>query len=860
MVAGLLVVGGVALGAWAYGSLAPHPNATVPPVPLVIKIGTHLGTSCSASGTATHCSIAAFKIAAYSSVVFAVMAASTTAPSAVSGTLNGKTFASVTSETGGSNTAMWLYLVNNATAHASATLYANFTAGTIYTILGVDVQNVTTSALDGSAGVNAGTGTTASCQVTTTVFPDLVVEFATKTATSTVGTWSASGGDAKVLSAADLSSFSGSVYTDANGFTISDGSTGLFTESATMAAPHQWSAVCLALKTAPLPVAPTSFATGAITTTTVPLTWVNGHASPVLNTTIDQATYSGGSCGAYTVHHSVGSAQAHAYTVTGLTSGNHYCFRASNWNSSGQGAFSTVLSNVVTAHAPPAPSAVTATASYGSTTFLSVGWTNPLGTLTSNDVYYGTTAACGGSQTDLSVGVETFASVGPLSAGTTYYVQVSATNATGLGAKSACVTAATYATPAATSHLAASSVTSTTVTLSWTNPSGVTNDTLLSGTTCGTWIQRSVGAVSTVTLGSLNPNTKYCFSVEAWASGVVSTVEHPYLNVTTVSVPPSAPSNIHPTANTTTSVALKWTQAFASVGSITNDTVYYGTVCGTWAAHLTTGGPMTTYTLAGLSGSSTYCVAVGAWTSGGEGSLDYVNVTTLNGPPTAPTGLAVVTAGQHQITFHWTEPSGTLVNNTVAYSLTAACAGSPVFISTGGPTTSWTLTGLVSFTHYYVEVSAWTSGGVGPYSSCVTMISQSATPPAPIIDTHLTTVGNTWVDLVWSNPASYSLFNNTVYYGPTCAVTYGGWAYAVSTVGVTTSFNVTGLTAHSTYCFSVTAWDGQSNLSLPFLTGLLGAALGSGNGFPLWLIVTGVGAALGLFALFTVGGKRRRHG
>lgn len=857
----LVLSSAVALGAWAYEANQHRSGGSnqTGPVPQVIKIGTKLGSSCGSGSTVSTCSITGFTIVSYSSVVLFVMANSVTAPSHVGGKLNGKTFALVTSEIGSTNTGNWVYLVNNATAHATSTLYANFTAATLYTMLAIDVQNVTTSALDAD-GVNQGTGTTGSCPVTTTVQPDLILMGITKSGPSTLGTWAASGGDSKVLSAGDLSAFSGASYTDANGFTISDGSTGPFTIAATMSAGHQWAATCVALKTAPLPAAPTSFAVGTVTTTTVPLTWVNQHASPVLNSTVYQATYSGGSCGAYTVHHSVGSAQATSYTVTGLTSGQKLCFKVANWNSSGLGAYSAILSDVQTAHVPPAPSSVTASASYGSTTTIDAAWVNPVGTLTDNIVYYGTTAACGGAQTtdDLG-GPSTYAAIGGLSAGTTYYVQVAASNATGTGAKSACVGALTYTTPTATTLLSASSVSTTTVTLSWAQPVGftVTNDTVFWGTTCGTWAQISAGAVSTYTLTSLNPNTKYCVTVAAWAAGLKGPIEHPYLNATTVSVPPSKPSNLHPTHNTTTSVALKWTQAVASVGSITNDTVYYGTICGTWAARLTTGGPATTYTLSGLSGSSTYCVAVGAWTSGGEGSLDYTNVTTLNGPPTAPTHLTLLTASRHTLTFRWVQPSGTLVNDTVAYGTTSACGGTETLVSTGGPTTSWTLSGLLAFTTYYVRVAAWTSGGEGPYSTCVPMITQNPTPPAPIINVVLTTVGNTYVDLVWANPANYSLLNNTVFYGPTCSATYSGWAHSVSTVGVTTSFNVTGLTAHSSVCFAVTAWDGESNLSAPFLTDTGGGSVPitpSGE-VTLWLLLAAVAAG---FLLLIVGMRRYR--
>ena len=766
-----------------------------------IHVGPPVGSGCS-----TSCSVTTLKTAAYSAVLAFITEGSTTVPTTPTSAVG--TFALVNSETGGGS-GEWVYLANNVSASAAATVTAPALTNPS-TFITVDVQNVTTSALDAS-GVATGSSTvSASC--VTTVSNDAVFLGVSKTGTVTAsGVWSGTGGSLLLSEA----SASGTTYNKGAALYQADASTGSFVISAASTSSSVGVGVCVALKAALVPVAPASVSVGTVTTTTVPLTWTNRHG-PVLNSTVYVAPYSGGSCGAYSVHHSVGSAQARAYTIAGLTSGQHICVKVTDWNSTGQSAFSTVLSNVVTAHIPPAPSAVLVAAVYGSTTDLGVSWVQPLGTVTDNHVYYGTTAACGGIQAALDVGVETHADLGSLAPSTAFYVQVTASNATGESAESACASGTTNAVVGHPTALHASGITPTTATITWSQPSGsVANDTLLYGASCGVWTRVSEGSVSTAALGSLNPLTTYCVTVQAWSAGVSGAYAHPYLNFTTTNAPPSRPTLLTAVAVGRTYADLTWTQGVPSSGSIVNNTVFYGTACGTWGGKLSTAGAAVAFNLSVLNPSSTYCVAVSAWTLGGPSHLDYTNVTTLAGLPSAPTALTLVVSGLHGFTFRFTNPVASLVNDTVRYGTVAGCGAPLTHVSTGGPTTSWSLGGLTPYTSYFVSVAAWTSGGPSVYSACAVFITQDSTPPAPVLG--IPTVGDTWVVVTWTNAPHYVLTNDTIYYGPTCGSTYFDWLHVTSTGSARTSFNVTGLAEGSPVCFAVTAWADQSNLSHPFL-------------------------------------------
>jgi len=73
-------------------------------------------------------------------------------------------------------------------------------------------------------------------------------------------------------------------------------------------------------------------------------------------------------------------------------------------------------------------------------------------------------------------------------------------------------------------------ITSDGATASWTqavfsNHSAVMNDTVLVGTTCGTWTTRlsTEGAAVTYYVGNLSPNTAYCVAIQAWNATASST-------------------------------------------------------------------------------------------------------------------------------------------------------------------------------------------------------------------------------------------------------------------------------------------------------------------------------------------------
>jgi hypothetical protein len=269
------------------------------------------------------------------------------------------------------------------------------------------------------------------------------------------------------------------------------------------------------------------------------------------------------------------------------------------------------------------------------------------------------------------------------------------------------------------------------------------------------------------------------------------------------------------TAQTATTLTASWSNPSPSAGTVVNDTVFlYDTGgCSTVSSVYNPAAVITSYQETGLSNALTYCIGVEVWTQGGGSHLTFTNGTTENGPPSAPTGLMETTASRTTISISWTQPSGVLVNDTVYYKLGSSCGAGMTGLS-ASVTTTYTIGSLTAADQYSIEVTAWTSGGQSPDSSCLTTGTQGATPPAPV-DLEITPSVTT-ATLTWQNPAGYTLANDTVYItaaGGSCPT----WAHTYSTGGVVESYELTGLTPASSYCVEVAAWDNESPLSAPLM-------------------------------------------
>ena len=351
--------------------------------------------------------------------------------------------------------------------------------------------------------------------------------------------------------------------------------------------------------------------------------------------------------------------------------------------------------------------------------------------------------------------------------------------------------------PKAPTSAVASLVTVSGFTLSWTNPPGtLTNLTVYWGVVPGCSspaFSLSAGIVTTHAVTGLTGATAYNTLARAWNS----TGEGPPSNCVAVTTLPGAPTSLTATAISGTRIDLSWVNP---TGTLVDDhvLVFSGGSCSVGGAPIDIGHPGTSQSVTGLSSGNTYSFEAVAYSAGGAGAASSCAAATTQSVPTAPTGVTISLVAVTSFTVSWTPPHGTVVNYTLYWGTTAACAGTRSKASVG-VTTSHGVSGLPGATEEYVNVRAWNSTGAGALSSCV----PATTLPAAPTGLTAAAVSIHEIDLAWTNPSGTITDDHVlVFSGTTCSI--GGAPVDIGHPA--TSDHFTGLVAGTTYSFEITAY------------------------------------------------------
>ncbi len=267
----------------------------------------------------------------------------------------------------------------------------------------------------------------------------------------------------------------------------------------------------------------------------------------------------------------------------------------------------------------------------------------------------------------------------------------------------------------------------------------------------------------------------------------------------TDTVAPTAPT-LTASGTTQTTTSLSWTGATDNV-AVTGYDVYQGT---TLLGSTTTA---TTYAVSGLTASTTYSFTVKAKDAAGNVSVasNAVSVTTLAPVPdtTAPTAPTLTASGT---TLTTTNLSWTGATDNVGVTGYNVYQGTTLLGSTTTATT-FAVTGLTASTTYTFYVQAKDAAGnisVASNTVSVTTLTPDTTAPtAPTLTASGTTATTT--NLSWTGATDniavtgYDVYQGTTLLGSTTTAT----TYAVS-----------GLTASTTYSFTVKAKDAAGNVSV----------------------------------------------
>ena len=477
-----------------------------------------------------------------------------------------------------------------------------------------------------------------------------------------------------------------------------------------------------------LPAAPAALTTGAISSSTVALSWTAPANSAGLTYTVTVAPVAGSV--AYNGTTAV---------VSGLGPNTTYTFTVVAVNASG----ASVASNSASALTlPVAPTNLSANPA--SSTSVTLAWTASTNGAASYMVQY--SANNGASWTSLAPLVGTGTTVTGLTPSTTYLFQVYATNATGSSAPSGQATAATPAAtvaPGIPTCCTASLPTSTSVVLNWIAPAtGPATSYTVQRATNATFtrgLQTVLNVIGTnVPFAGLNSNTTYYFRVLA-----TNSVGSSAYSATFSFQPPAAPAApaapvaaVSPISTSAPTVTLTLPAPPAGV----TYTVYQQSRTGfggAWsvATAVATGVTGTTWQSAALTPDTQYrfhLVAVNAaGTSGNGANSATVTPRELANAPAGVSAAAVTTgvtagAGTRQVTLAWalgaangSTVTGIRVLRNATGTQGAPTAGQTNGVLTGGVTTTnvgatavtTTVGGLARNTTYYFQVQEVTAGG-----------------------------------------------------------------------------------------------------------------------------------------------------
>ncbi len=218
-----------------------------------------------------------------------------------------------------------------------------------------------------------------------------------------------------------------------------------------------------------------------------------------------------------------------------------------------------------------------------------------------------------------------FITVTGLNADTTYHFTVAATNSEETGPVSDSDSAKTAVTPAAPgvpAGLASTTITDTTIELTWIVPtlgsSAITDYVIKYGTTSPPQETKdSAGAGTTALIDNLTPDTPYYFTIAATNSQLTGNPSSEVTISTKVTpAAPAAPTVLRSTATTASTIDLTWAEPTATGSSpIISYTIQYGKTSGTLDLTKLSTGTGTTVTLDSLDPNTPYYFTITATNS-----------------------------------------------------------------------------------------------------------------------------------------------------------------------------------------------------------------------------------------------------
>lgn len=550
--------------------------------------------------------------------------------------------------------------------------------------------------------------------------------------------------------------------------------------------------------------APTALTATELSSGDIEVSWLDNSDSETAFQ-LDRSTT--GPTGAYATIASL-APDVTSYEDSQVDGVSQYCYRVRAVGAAGTTPSAFASPACLQFTAPPAPSQLVATASFGQ---VGLSWSDNSGTEAGFEVWTSTSGANGTFSLEASVAANatSYQSLGRQD-GIEYCYRVRAVSAGHLASAFSNTTCATTPVPTdpppgAPTGLAAAVSASTTVSLAWSdNASDELGFEIWRSTSGATGVYApidTVGAnVAAAADTALTAGTQYCYRVRALGGGTAPPSSFSNSSCATVPAPPAAPSNLAASPTSSTAISLTWTdnsadeQGFEIWRSTTGPS-------GTYTLLATVGAGVTTTDDAGLTSGNQYCYTVRATGTGfaPPSAFSASACATPPAPPDAPSGLTATAASATTVTLAWTDNSSDEAGFEIRRASTAN--GTYTIVDTvAADATGATDTALSSSTQYCYRVRALGAGVA--QSSSLSNSDCATTPPktpsavqaAPTTPTRMRV---TWQDNS-NDEAGFEVWRSTT-------GTNGNYSLRGTVAANSVAFTDTGLASATEYCYEVRA-------------------------------------------------------
>ena len=509
------------------------------------------------------------------------------------------------------------------------------------------------------------------------------------------------------------------------------------------------------------------------------------------------------------------SAASSPVDIFGLVQGTVYRFTAYSDNGTGVNSTSTSASSVLYQVSPDAPIILGASlAPSGNPTGIAVSFSAPTNTGGSVIVSYSVMRYNNANGTNPIITTTTGPSspilVTGLFAGNTYSFRMTATNLVGTSVITSSYTSLLYQTvpdaPTISSIILIPIGNPTGVSVAFTPPGNNGSSTITSYTvtaTNGGFTATGTGSSSPISITGLTAGTQYAYTITA-TSAIGTSAASVAVN-STYKTQPGAPTAVsgalHPTG-AATGINVSFTAPANTGGGVD---LYYASaidVLSTQVTVIASSATSPVYLSANLVPGTTYQFTVYSYNAGGQSTATVSDIPLFfQIPPSAPQSLALTLSPS-------TNPTGIVASFTVpsnlggginSYTVTAYQGVSQFGSSQTGTALSYTFTGFTAGTAYNFKAVATNTGGSGVASNNPTLTYYTKPTPATGLSVALNPpTAPTGVNVSFT--AASSTGGGTATYVATAYLS----GVAVRTGSSTTSpVNITGLTAGSSYTYSI---------------------------------------------------------